>query len=60
MTIGANSVVIPPRGRTLRIGRGAKIGAGTVVTEDVPAGATAVGQPPRLLLRQPPDTQTVV
>ncbi len=50
--IGANAVVIPPRGRTLRIGRGAKIGAGTVVTEDVPERATVVGQPPRLLLKQ--------
>jgi serine acetyltransferase len=47
--IGANAVVIAPRGRTLRIGRGARIGAGTVVTEDVPAGGTMVGPPARLL-----------
>lgn len=52
VSIGSNSVVIPPRGRTLRIGRGARIGAGTVVTEDVPAGATVVGQTPRILLRE--------
>jgi len=48
--IGANAVVIAPRGRSLHIGRGARIGAGTVVTEDVPPRATVVGQPPRILL----------
>jgi serine acetyltransferase len=47
--IGANAVIIAPRGCTLRIGRGARIGAGTVVTKDVPAGATVVGPPARLL-----------
>jgi serine acetyltransferase len=52
VTIGANSVVIAPRGCTLRIGRGARIGAGTVVTQDVPAGGTVVGPPSRLLPRE--------
>ncbi|MGO9489045.1 MAG: serine O-acetyltransferase [Solirubrobacteraceae bacterium] len=47
--IGANAVVIAPRGATLRLGRGARVGAGTVVTEDVPAGATIVGAAPRLM-----------
>jgi serine O-acetyltransferase len=51
VTIGANSVVIAPRGRVLRVGRGARIGAGTVLTEDVPAGAAAVGPPARIILR---------
>jgi|HubBroStandDraft_3_1064219.scaffolds.fasta_scaffold246222_2 serine O-acetyltransferase len=59
--IGANAVIIAPRGRTLRIGRGARVGAGTVVTEDVPAGATVVGAPSRLLASEPtaqnPDKQ---
>jgi serine O-acetyltransferase len=50
VTIGANSVVIAPRGRVLRVGEGARIGAGTVVTEDVPAGAAAVGPPARIVL----------
>jgi serine O-acetyltransferase len=52
VTIGANAVVIAPRGATLRIGRGARVGAGTVVTGDVPARATIVGAPSRLLERQ--------
>ena len=48
VTIGANSVVIGSRAH-LRIGRGARVGAGTVVTHDVPAGATVVGAPVRVL-----------
>ncbi len=54
VVIGANAVVIAPRGRTLTIGRGARIGAGTVVTGDVPAGATLVGASPRLVERPEP------
>ncbi|HMH46568.1 MAG TPA: hypothetical protein VK538_02530 [Solirubrobacteraceae bacterium] len=49
--IGANAVIIPPRGRSLRIGRGARIGAGAVVTHDVPAKATVVSAPVRVLLK---------
>lgn len=52
VTLGANAVVIAPRGATLTIGRGARVGAGTVVTGDVPARATIVGAPSRLLERQ--------
>jgi serine O-acetyltransferase len=33
----------------VRIGRGAKVGAMTLVLEDVPAGATAVGVPARII-----------
>jgi serine O-acetyltransferase len=47
--IGAGAVIIAARGSTLRVGRNARVGAGTVVTEDVPAGATIVGAAPRLL-----------
>ena len=47
--IGANSVIITPFEESLRIGRGARIGAGAVVVHDVPAGATVVGPPARVL-----------
>ena len=48
--IGTNAVLIAPRGGTLRIGRGARIGAGAIVTESVPEGATVVS-PPRASAR---------
>jgi serine O-acetyltransferase len=50
VNIGTNAVVIAPRGQTLRIGRAARIGAGAVVTTDVPPRATAVGPPARIVV----------
>jgi serine O-acetyltransferase len=47
--IGAGAVVVCRRGQTLRIGRGARIGAGAVVTDDVPPRATFVAAPGRLI-----------
>jgi serine O-acetyltransferase len=38
-----------PAGKSIRIGRGARIGAGAVVADDVPAGATVISQPPRVI-----------
>jgi len=49
--IGANSVIISPYEASLRIGRGARIGAGAVVSRDVPEGATVISAPPRVLLK---------
>jgi UDP-3-O-[3-hydroxymyristoyl] glucosamine N-acyltransferase len=45
--IGANSTLLPG----VRIGRGAVVGAGSVVTRDVGAGATAFGSPARPVSR---------
>ena len=42
--IGTGAVVLPG----IHIGNGAKIGAGAVVTENIPAGATAVGIPAKI------------
>jgi acetyltransferase-like isoleucine patch superfamily enzyme len=43
--IGANSTILPG----VRIGQNALIGAGSVVTKDVPAGAVVVGNPARII-----------
>jgi len=51
VVISANAVVVAPRESSLRIGKGARIGAGAVVTKDVPAGATVVSAPVRVLVR---------
>lgn len=44
-TIGAGAVIICG----VTIGEGALVGAGSVVTKDVPAGATVVGNPARMI-----------
>jgi serine O-acetyltransferase len=47
--IGAHAIVVTPIGKDLRIGRAARIGAGAIVTHDVPPGATVVGPPAQVL-----------
>jgi acetyltransferase-like isoleucine patch superfamily enzyme len=43
--IGVNSVILPG----VQIGNNAIIGAGAVVTKDIPEGAVAVGNPARII-----------
>lgn len=47
--IGAGAKVLGP----ITIGKGAKIGANSVVLEDVPAYATAVGAPAKVIVKSP-------
>ncbi len=47
--IGAGAKILGP----ITIGKGAKIGANSVVLEDVPAYATAVGAPAKIRLKSP-------
>ena len=45
VTIGAHSIVIARPNSTLRVGKGAVVGAGSVLTKDVPAGEVWAGNP---------------
>lgn len=46
--IGIGAIIL----KGVHIGRGAKIGAGAVVTSNVPAGATIIGNPGGLVLNR--------
>ena len=45
--VGVDTMLVAP----VRVGKGARTGAGSVVTKDVPDGATAVGVPARVVRR---------
>ena len=49
VTIGAHSIVVARSNSTLRIGRGAVVGSGSVVTKDIPSGQVWAGNPARFL-----------
>jgi len=50
--VGVDTMLVAP----VRLGKGARTGAGSVVTKDVPDGATAVGVPARVIKRKPVST----
>ncbi len=49
--VGPNCVIVCSAGRTLRIGRGAVVGAGSVVTKSIPAGIYVAPPSPTPLAR---------
>lgn len=49
VTIGAHSIVVARGNESLSIGDGAIIGAGSVVTKDIPAGEIWAGNPARFI-----------
>ena len=49
--IGANAVVV----EGVRIGKGAVVGAGSIVLNDVPAGAVVAGNPARIIKEEKTD-----
>ena len=53
VVIGANAVVI----EGIRIGKGAVVAAGAVVSEDVPAGAVVAGSPARVVKQKDAKTE---
>ena len=48
--VGVDTMLVAP----VKLGKGARTGAGSVVTKDVPDGATAVGVPARVIRRKSP------
>ncbi len=47
--VGVDTMLVAP----VKVGKGARTGAGSVVTKDVPEGATAVGVPARVIKTKP-------
>ena len=53
--VGVDTMLVAP----VKLGKGSRTGAGSVVTRDVPDGATAVGVPARVIRRKPVDADSV-
>jgi bifunctional UDP-N-acetylglucosamine pyrophosphorylase/glucosamine-1-phosphate N-acetyltransferase len=51
--VGVDTMLVAP----VKLGKGSRTGAGSVVTKDVPDGATAVGVPARVIRRKPVDSE---
>jgi len=51
--VGVDTMLVAP----VKLGKGSRTGAGSVVTKDVPDGATAVGVPARVIRRKPVDKE---
>lgn len=49
--VGVDTMLVAP----VKLGKGSRTGAGSVVTRDIPDGATAVGVPARVIRRKPVD-----
>ena len=49
--VGVDTMLVAP----VKLGKGSRTGAGSVVTKDVPDGATAVGVPARVVRKKPVD-----
>ncbi len=54
--VGVDTMLVAP----VKLGKGSRTGAGSVVTRDVPDGATAVGVPARVVRRKPVDADSKV
>jgi bifunctional UDP-N-acetylglucosamine pyrophosphorylase/glucosamine-1-phosphate N-acetyltransferase len=54
--VGVDTMLVAP----VKLGKGSRTGAGSVVTKDVPDGATAVGVPARVIRRKPVDPDSKV
>jgi bifunctional UDP-N-acetylglucosamine pyrophosphorylase/glucosamine-1-phosphate N-acetyltransferase len=52
--VGVDTMLVAP----VKLGKGSRTGAGSVVTKDVPDGATAVGVPARVVRRKPVETDS--
>jgi bifunctional UDP-N-acetylglucosamine pyrophosphorylase/glucosamine-1-phosphate N-acetyltransferase len=52
--VGVDTMLVAP----VKLGKGSRTGAGSVVTKDVPDGATVVGVPARVVRRKPVDADS--